>query len=54
LPNEYKDVGKDSFLPRLLPGVGQPCPDFPSIKWTGAKANAYYMGEMVSQRVIIE
>jgi hypothetical protein len=30
---DYQDVGKHSFLPRLLPGLQQPCLDFPSFKW---------------------
>jgi len=41
LTYDYQDVGKHSFLPRLLPGVVQPCPDFPSIKWIGANAIDY-------------
>lgn len=30
---DYQDVGKHSFLPKLLPGLIQPCVDFPSFKW---------------------
>ena len=33
---EYQDVGKHSFLPKLSPGIQQPCVDFPSFKWINA------------------
>lgn len=38
---DYQDVGKHSFLPKLLPGVQLPCIDFPSLKWLGVASVSY-------------
>jgi hypothetical protein len=54
---DYQDVGKHSFLPRLLPGVIQPCPDFPSLKWIGTNAIEYdtkVINKVAFKRVLIK
>jgi hypothetical protein len=50
-------VGKHSFLPKLQPGVVQPCPDFPSLKWIGTNAVTYdtkVINKVEFKRVLIK
>ena len=38
---DYQDVGKHSFLPKLLPGLKEPTVDFPSFKWLSINSIEY-------------
>lgn len=54
---EYQDVGKHSFLPKLLPGIELPCVDFPSLRWIGAIAVDYdekVINRVAFKRVLIK
>lgn len=53
---DYQDVGKHSFLPKLLAGVELPCVDFPSLKWLGVQNVTYdekVINKVAFKRVLI-